>query len=413
MRNAVKPTNITDEVTKQKHIVNSVKKDNGQRKVKKIANQFAEAVKEIDDPRPRTGAIDYPLNEILFVALVAVVCGSESYPDFETFGNEQLRWLKKFLPFTNGVPSHDTFRRVFELLDPKSLEKAYRLLIQGLKIRNTKHIAIDGKTSRGCYNIKGQCLLHVVSAWDIENGIALGQLATKNDEGKDVGEYNTIPKVIESIDIKGTLVTIDAGGCYTEIVDAVVENDGNYLVTLKDNQPTLMNEAKAIFSEQESKGFEGVNCYRESSRGHGRTEERTYYAVPLPSNSASRKKWRNLETLVIGIFCRDVKGKRSKEIRYMISDLRCDSVQRLGRRFREHWGIENRLHWVLDVSFGEDGNRTRTGNGAENLGKLRRLAVGLMRKVKGKQTVPNRMFRATVSPECRTTIIEQIVKAEP
>jgi predicted transposase YbfD/YdcC len=113
---------------------------------------------------------------------------------------------------------------------------------------------------------------------------------------------------------------------------------------------------------------------------------------------------------VIGIFYREVKGKTSKEIRYMISDLRCDHVQRLGRSFRAHWGIENRLHWVLDVSFGEDGNRTREGNGAENLGKLRRLAIGLMRKVKGKQTVPNMMFRAAVSPEFRTTVIEQIIK---
>jgi len=120
----------------------------------------------------------------------------------------------------------------------------------------------------------------------------------------------------------------------------VVKNDGNYLITLKDNQPTLMNEAKAIFSEQESKDFEGMECYRESNHGHGRFEERTYYAVPLPSDSTSRKKWRNLETLVIGIFYREIKGKTSKEIRYMISDLPCNEVQRLGHSFREHWGIE-------------------------------------------------------------------------
>ena len=410
MKNDSQSTNVTSKVNKQKHTVNTVKKDNGQRKIKKIAHEFAEAVKEIDDPRTRE--VDYPLDEILFIALVAVICGSESYSGFETFGNEQLRWLKKFFPFKNGIPSHDTFLRVFELLDPNSLEKAYRLMIEGLKIRNTKHIAIDGKASRGCYKIKGQSLLHVVSAWDTDNGIALGQIATKNDEGKDVGEYNTIPKLVKTLDIEGALVTIDAGGCYTEIVDAVVEGDGNYLITLKGNQPTLMEEAKTIFSEVESKDFEGVECYRESDRGHGRVEERTYYAVPVPEGSASRKKWRNLETIVIGIFYRDVKGKTSKEIRYAISDLRCDQIQRLGRCFREHWGIENRLHWVLDVSFGEDGNRTREGNGAENLGKLRRLAIGLMRKVKGKQTVPTMMFRAALSPEFRTTIIEQIIKID-
>ena len=410
MKNAPRTANVTNKVTKRKKAVNTVKKDNGQRKVKKIAKAFADAVDIIDDPRKRTGAIDYPLNEILFSALVAVICGSESFYDIETFGETQLKWLKKFFPFKNGAPSHDTYTRVFQLLNPKSLENAYRLVIEGLKIRNTKHIAVDGKTSRGCYHIKGQCLLHVVSAWDTENSIALGQIATKNEEGKDVGKYNTIPALIESLNIKEALVTIDAGGCYAEIVDTVVDGGGNYLVTLKDNQPTLLNEAKVIFSEHQSKGFEGVERYQESSQGHGRIEERTYYAVPLPADSAVRKKWRNLETLVMGIFYRNVKGKESREIRYMISDLSSDQIQRMGRSFREHWGIENRLHWVLDVSFGEDANRTRTGHAAENLGKLRRLAMGLMGKVKGKKTIPVIRFQAALSPKFRTTIIEQIVK---
>ena len=309
----------------QKRIVNTVKKDNGQRRIKKMAETFNEAVEAIDDPRTRE--VDYPLSEILFIALVAVLCGSESYYDIASFGETQIKWLKKFFSIKSGTPSHDTFRRVFQLLRPESLEKAYRLLIEGLKIRHTKHIAIDGKTSRGCYNIKGQCLLHVVSAWDTENGIALGQVATKNDEGKDVGEYNTIPKLIKSLDVQEALVTIDAGGCYTEIVDTVIKENGHYLITLKDNQPTLLNEAKVVFSELESKGFEEVERYQESERGHGRLEERTYYAVPVPPDSAARQKWQNLETFVMGVFHRDVKGKRSEEIRYMISDLKADQVQ--------------------------------------------------------------------------------------
>ena len=391
-------------------IVNVVKNANSCRKIRKISKTFAKAVREVEDPRVQV-AVHYPLEEILFTALVTVICGGESYYDFEIFGTEQLKWLRKFFPFKSGVPSHDTFCRVFQLLSPKSLEKCYRLVIENLKVRKTKHIAVDGKTSRGCYNIKGQCLLHVVSAWDTENGIALGQVATKNEEGKDVGEYNTIPKLLESLDVKEALVTIDAGGCYTEIVDTIVTGKGHYLVTLKDNQPTLLNEAKGIFSELESKGLAGVDCYSESSKGHGRVEERMYYAVPFPSQSIAREKWKNLETLVVGIFHRDVKGKTSKEIRYMISDLGSDQVEWLGHGFRKHWGIENSLHWTLDVSFGEDGNRTRVGHGAENLGKLRRLAIGLMRKIKGKQTVPAMMLRAALSAEVRTTIVEQIIKS--
>jgi predicted transposase YbfD/YdcC len=394
----------------KKPVPNTVQEDNDTEQVQAIAQTFAAAVQEIDDPR--TWEVDYPLAEILFTALVAVCCGSESFYDFETFGNEQLRWLKKFFPFKNGTPSHDTFNRVFELLDPNSLEKAYRLLIEGLKIRNTKHIAIDGKASRGCYKIKGQGLLHVVSAWDTENGIALGQLATKNDEGKDVGEYNTIPALIETLDIKDALVTIDAGGCYANIVDAVVEGEGNYLITVKDNQPTLFEAAKLAFAEVESKEFEGVKYYQESGRGHGRIEERKYYALPVPKESELRKKWQHLETLMMGIFYREVKGEVSRHVRYMMSDVPCEEVERLGRSFRNHWGIENRLHWVLDVSFGEDANRTRMGNGAENLGKLRRLVHGMLLKVKGKQTVPRMMFRAALSPEFRTTVIEQLIRYE-
>jgi len=395
-----------------KHVVNTVKKDNSQRKVKKIALTFDNAVKEIDDPRTKSGAIDYPLVEILFSALVAVVCGASSYPEIETFGKEQQRWLKQFFPYKNGSPSHDTFNRVFDLLDPKSLEQAYRLLIEGLKLRTTKHIAIDGKASRGCFKIKGQSLLHTVSAWDTENSVALGQLKTKNDEGKDVGEYNTIPSLIETLDIEGKDVTIDAGGCYENIVDAIVEGGGNYLITVKGNQPTLLSTMESAFSEVESKGFEEVDCYQESDSGHGRIEERRYYALSVAQDSELRQKWQGLETYMKGVFHRTVKGKTTTQVRYMISNLPCKEVQRLGRCFRNHWGIENRLHWMLDVCFGEDGNRTRRGNGQENLGKLRRLVHGMLLKVKGKQTVPKMMFRAALSPEFRTTVVEQIVKNE-
>jgi predicted transposase YbfD/YdcC len=251
-----------------------------------------------------------------------------------------------------------------------------------------------------------------VSAFDTENDVSLGQLATKNDEGKDVGEYNTIPLLIEQLDVKDALVTIDAAGCYTEIVDAVVENKANYLITLKDNQPTLMDEAQEIFSEAASKCFEGVQRYQELDSGHGRIEMRIYYALPVPENSPLREKWTNLETFVKAISCRTVNGKTSREVRLMISDLASDQIVRLGRSARAHWGIENRLHWVLDVSFGEDANRTRKGHGAVNLSTLRRLPRSLMGKVKGKQTVPNMIFRAALDPDFRTNIIKQIGQKE-
>jgi len=402
----------TSKTSSKKHLVNTVKKDNSRRSVKKIARMFSKNLANLVDPRTRKKRIDYPLDEIVFTSLVAVICGAESYQDFATFGEEQLNWLRDFFPFANGIPSHDTFRRIFELLDPKSLEKTYRHFIENLKIKTLKHIAIDGKVSRGCYNIKGQCLLNSVSAFDTENGIVLGQLATRNDEGKDVGEYNTIPLVIESLDITDAVVTVDAAGCYTEIVDEIVKGNGHYVITVKDNQPTLSQAAQEAFAEAESKGFEGVQSYQTSDRGHGRIEERTYYAMPVPDDSPLREKWQNLDTFVMGIFDRTVDGVTSREVRYLISDLSSDQVARLGQCARAHWGIENKLHWVLDVSFGEDGNRTRKGHGAENLSKLRRLALGLIRQVQGKQSVPKVMWRAALSSEFRTNIIKKIIKGK-
>jgi len=393
----------------KKSIVNTVKKNNSQRQVKKITRQFSKALESLADPRTREGRIDYPLREILFVALAAVICGAISYQQIATFGEEQIKWFKKFFPFKNGIPSHDTFRRVFELLDPNSLEKSYRLVIENLKINTLKHIAIDGKVSRGCFLIKGQCLLNSVSAFDTENGIVLGQLATRDDEGKDVGEYNTIPLLIESLDVSNSVVTVDAAGCYTEIVDAIVEGKGHYVITLKDNQPTLSQAAQEAFAEAESKGFEGVQSYQTTDRGHGRIETRTYYALPVPEDSELRNKWRNLETFGMGVFERTEKGVTSTTIRFMISDLPAVQVKQMGNCFRSHWGIENRLHWVLDVSMDEDANRTRRGNGAKNLGVLRRLALSLIRQVQGKQSVPNIMWRAALSKEFRTNIIEKII----
>jgi predicted transposase YbfD/YdcC len=215
--------------------------------------------------------------------------------------------------------------------------------------------------------------------------------------------------VIKSLDITDTVVTVDAGGCYTEIVDTIAEGKGHYVITVKDNQSTLLNEMKKVFSEAESQSFEGVKSYQTSDKGHGRIEERTYYAISVPEDSELRKKWRNLSTFVMGVFERTVNGKTSKTVRYMISDLPAEQVARIGQSFRSHWDIENNLHWVLDVSMGEDNNRTRRGNGAKNLAKLRRLVLSLVRQNQGGQSVPNVMWRAAISPEFRTTIIEKIV----
>jgi predicted transposase YbfD/YdcC len=239
--------------------------------------------KNISDKEVRH--INYPLYEILFIAIVAVTCGATSYQQIETFGNVQEKWFKKFLKLKNGIPSHDTFRRLFQLLNPVETLKFYQEMICGLSFDlKGKHIAVDGKTSRGCYNKKGKSLLHLVSAYETESGISLMQLPTKNEEGKDIGEFNTIPQVLERLDIKDTVVTIDAVGCYAEITDAVTKGGADYIITLKENQPTVYATAESLFAESASRAYEGVECYRETNRGHGREEERTYYALPVPED---------------------------------------------------------------------------------------------------------------------------------
>jgi predicted transposase YbfD/YdcC len=383
--------------------------ENGEAAIQHLSATTLPRIDDIDDPRTRH--ITYPLREILFVAAIATLCGADSNEKFATFGRIQIEWFRQFISLDNGVPSHDTFRRIFELLKPNTLNDICNEIFNGLNNdQHGNHIAIDGKMSRGCYQVKGQSLLNMVSAYDTEHGISLAHVSTTNDEGKAEGEFNAIPKLIAQLNIKDTLITIDAGGCYTEIVDAILDGGGSYAITLKENQPTLYKKAEAIFEEQERNDFADVAAYCQKDRGHGRVEERMYYAVPAPVDDERLSKWSGLTSLVMGRFRREVKGEEATETtRYYMSSLSCTEVVRLGQSLRGHWGIENGLHWVLDVSFGEDANRTREGKGAENLSLLRRRALGMLRQVKGKQTVPTTMFRAAIDPAFRTEIVKKFL----
>lgn len=391
---------------RKKVIENIIKTDCETETVKGAAEAFLLAVDDIHDQRD-IERCDHPIQEILFVAAVAVLCGSESHRDMQTFAETQADWLKQFIKLECGAPSHDTFRRVLECLRPDRLAEAVREMLQQLNMRDKgEHIAVDGKNLRGCYNKKGMSLLRLVSAWDTENGISLAQVATKNDEGKDVGEFNAIPVLIGMLDIEGKMVTIDAGGAYVEIAGAVTKGGGDYAITLKANQPTLYKEAVKTFQELEPGNFEGVDCYDESNRGHGRRERRTYRAVPV-TDEKLLSKWPGLRTFVMGVFQRTVGGVTTEFRRYYFSSLACVEVERLGRVLRKHWSIENNLHWVLDVSFGEDANRTRRGHGAENLSIFRRVALSILNQHKGNMTIPNMKFRAALDPTFRTKLFLQ------
>jgi predicted transposase YbfD/YdcC len=390
-------------IQQKKVIENIIKTDCDAQTVQGVADAFLLAVDDIPDARD-IERCDHLIQEILFVAVVAVLCGAESHRGMQIFAKTQIAWFRQFIKLEHGAPSHDTIRRVLGTLKPGCLDAAIRDMVQQLGLHGKgKHIAIDGKVLRGCYNKKGMSLLRTVSAWDTENGISLAQVATKNDEGKDVGEFNAIPILIGMLDIHGTIVTVDAGGAYVEIAGAVVNGGGDYAITLKENQPTLYKAAVEAFQELEARNFEGVNCYEESDRGHGRQERRTYYTVTV-TDEKLLSKWPGSKTFVMGIFQRTTGGVTTTYRRYYFSSLDCGQVERLGQVLRRHWSIENNLHWVLDVTFREDANRTRRGHGAENLSILRRAALSILNQHKEKMTIPNMKFQAAIDPEFRTKL---------
>lgn len=395
-----------DKAKKTKSIENIIKNECSPECVRGAADAFLRAVEEIHDERD-VERCDHPIQEILFSALIAILCGAESHRAMETFAAAQSEWLKQFIKLEKGTPSHDTFLRVLECLRPDVLTEAVGQMIRDLDWdKKGEHLAIDGKVLRGCYDVKGMSLLRLVSAWDTENGISLGQVATKNEEGKDLGEFHAIPKLIDMLDVEGKTVTIDAGGAYVEIVQAITDGGGEYAITLKANQPTLHDHAKEQFASCEEREFSGVDCYEESSRGHGRTESRKYYALSV-TDTKLLSKWPGLCSLVMGLFHRSSGGVTTEYRRYYFSSIPCGQVDRLGRVLRKHWGIENNLHWVLDVSFGEDGNRTRRGHGSENLSTLRRVALSILNQHKGGMTIPTMKFRAAIDPNFRTKLLQK------
>jgi len=316
-----------------------------------------------------------------------VLCGCEDFVELETFGRSKEAFFRRFLELPEGIPSHDTFRRVFQAVCPQALQRA---LIGWLKdVRHAAQpeaqgevIAIDGKTLRRTFDrAKGLGALHLVSAWATSNGLTLGQVAADAKSN----EITAIPQLIELLDLKDCVVTIDAAGCQKDIAAQLVTKDADYVLALKENQPTLYGQVSDYFVEQLEK--EGparkLRHHREVEKGHGRTETRETFVAPAPKEMVASGTWLGLATVVLVIrrCVEHATGKVSDEVRYFISSLPA-KVKRLAGAVRQHWGIENGLHWVLDVAFNEDRMRQRDRNGIENLALLNRLAVSLLRQDK-------------------------------
>jgi predicted transposase YbfD/YdcC len=349
----------------------------------------------VRDPR-REHQRFHLLWDIIAITICAVISGADGWPDVEEYGRCKQAWLESFLELPHGIPSHDTFARVFALLDPLSFQEGFRNWVQALvEATEGRVVAIDGKTLRHSFDHKkGQGALHLVGAWATENKVLLGQQAV---DGKS-NEITAIPKLLEIIDVAGAIVTLDAMGCQKEIAAKIIEKGGDYVLALKGNQDTLHEDVKKLFLEGLQNDFEGLehHCHRTTNQEHGRNETRLYYVVDLPKEWAERyAQWKDLKTLGMAISERQVgDGTPTVEMRFYLCSIKA-KVKTFARAVRDHWGMENNLHWVLDVSFQEDASRLREGHAAENLALVRRLAASLLQKEKtAKQGVAGKRKKA-------------------
>ncbi len=336
-------------------------------------------------PDPRTGnAKQHKLLDILVIAICAVICGADGWNEIELFGKKKKKWLKTFLALPNGIPSHDTFGRVFAKLKPAAFHACFLEWVRAIETLTAGQvIALDGKQLRGSDDgLSGKAAIYMVSAWATENQLVLGQ--TKVAEKSN--EMTAIPELLKVLEIAGCIVTIDAIGTQTEIAKTIVAGGGEYLLAVKANQGHLFEDLQWLFETDAQQGFARVpHSYAKTvNKGHGRLETRECWAIEDEAYLAylrGRDKWVNLKSLVRLVSKRQLGEKTETQIRYFISSLPADAKHILKAK-RSHWQIENQLHWVLDIAFREDHSRVRVGHAAENLATLPHLALNLLKREK-------------------------------
>jgi predicted transposase YbfD/YdcC len=340
----------------------------------------------LPDPRRKRRRL-HNLLDLLAIAIGAIVAGCDDWVEVAAYGRKKQDWLKTFLPLPNGIPSHDTFGRVFSRLDPHAFRRCFTRWVEAVQTATGgKLVASDGKTLRHSFDTAaGKSALHLVSAWAGQNYLILGQRAV---DGKS-NEITAIPELLALLDLKGAVVTLDALGCQKEIVSAIRDQGADYVITVKGNQGTLYHDLSDFFIDCLGNDFAGVphRYQRRVEQGHGRHEARHYYVVEVPQALRTREQWRDLRSVGMVYAERQVgQGEIGGEARFFISSLRPE-VKAFARAVRGHWGIENGLHWVLDVAFGEDQSRVRKDHGPENLAWLRRVAVSLLRNEPTKASI--------------------------